>query len=147
MDHTGQGSGEGYGHAMKTRCGEHFLSPSPASKRITGTTRSRSLAFLVTSWHLEWHQEAGRGAAAMFRGCLISSPAPTFHGCCSLPTFQISLSSPEKDTHTPRYTVKFWESVVFVKLTQSKTNPSRCSDPLGRHCDREQRVKSPGVHQ
>lgn len=47
----------GYGHAMKTRCGEHFLSPSPASKRITGTTRSRSLAFLVTSWHLEWHQE------------------------------------------------------------------------------------------
>ena len=47
----------GYAHAMKTCFGERFLSPSPTSKRITGTTRSRNLAFLVTSQHLEWRQE------------------------------------------------------------------------------------------
>ena len=48
---------QGYAHAMKTCFGERFLSPSPTSKRITGTTRSGNLAFLVTSQHLEWRQE------------------------------------------------------------------------------------------
>ena len=111
----------GYGHARKTHFGERFLSPSPTSKRITGMTRSRNLAFLVTSRHLDWHQErweAGEpqkcaGAATASHPLRPPSVAAVhFH----LPNLLLQVLR----THHSRVTQ--WNSGKrsFVKLTQSK---------------------------
>lgn len=103
----------GYEHAMKTCFGERF---SVSLTNLQENHRHDQKQELGLSCHIPApgvapREVGGRGAAATFRGChRVSSPAPTFHGCCSLPPSKSPSPSPEKDTPPLSYTVRFWET-------------------------------------